>query len=280
MAPGPRLGAVPRPFRIGCTPVPASSVAMRCGSPSEPARTLARMFERLADLETELEKLESQLPEIYASGDQAAARTAGRRHAELKPVVDAYRAYTRSRRASWPTPARCSTVESDARDARVPRRRDRRRKRPSSSSSTPGCASCSCPRDPNDGKNVIVEIRGGEGGEEAQPLGRRSLPACTSATPSIHRWKFEVLNRQPSDMGGLREITFVVKGDDAWSRLKHEAGPHRVQRVPVTESQGRVHTERGDGRGAARSRGGRRRRSTPTTSRSTSTGRAGRAVSR
>ena len=58
----------------------------------------------------------------------------------------------------------------------------------------------------------------------------------------LHRWKIEVLTRQPSDMSGLREITFVVKGDDAWSRLKHEAGPHRVQRVPVTESQGRVHT--------------------------------------
>ncbi len=65
---------------------------------------------------------------------------------------------------------------------------------------------------------------------------------CTSATPTSTGGSSEVLTRQPSDMGGLREITFVVKGDDAWSRLKHEAGPHRVQRVPVTESQGRVHT--------------------------------------
>jgi peptide chain release factor 1 len=58
----------------------------------------------------------------------------------------------------------------------------------------------------------------------------------------LHRWKTEVLDRELSDMGGFRDITFVVKGDDAWSRLKHEAGVHRVQRVPVTESQGRVHT--------------------------------------
>ena len=57
-----------------------------------------------------------------------------------------------------------------------------------------------------------------------------------------HRWKIEVLSSQPSDMDGFRDVTFVVKGDDAWSRLKHEAGPHRVQRVPATESQGRVHT--------------------------------------
>ena len=57
-----------------------------------------------------------------------------------------------------------------------------------------------------------------------------------------HRWKTEVLSSQPSDMGGFRDVTFVVRGKDAWSHLKHEAGPHRVQRVPVTESQGRVHT--------------------------------------
>src|SRR5258705_2257815 len=58
----------------------------------------------------------------------------------------------------------------------------------------------------------------------------------------LHRWKVETLASQLSDMGGMREVRFVVKGDDAWSRLKHEAGPHRVQRVPTTESQGRVHT--------------------------------------
>ena len=97
------------------------------------------------------------------------------------------------------------------------------------------------PRDPDDGKNVIVEIRGGEGGEEAN-LWAADLFHMYERYADLHRWKLEVLTRQVSDMSGLREITFVVKGDDAWSRLKHEAGPHRVQRVPVTESQGRVHT--------------------------------------
>ncbi len=96
-------------------------------------------------------------------------------------------------------------------------------------------------RDPNDGKNVIVEIRGGEGGEEGN-LWAADLFHMYERYADTHRWKVEVLSRQPSDMGGFREITFVVKGDDAWSQLKHEAGPHRVQRVPVTESQGRVHT--------------------------------------
>ena len=97
------------------------------------------------------------------------------------------------------------------------------------------------PRDPDEGKNVIVEIRGGEGGEEGN-LWAADLFHMYERYADAHRWKLEVLNSQPSDMGGFREITFVVKGDDAWSRLKHEAGPHRVQRVPVTESQGRVHT--------------------------------------
>src|SRR5262249_57562424 len=58
----------------------------------------------------------------------------------------------------------------------------------------------------------------------------------------VHAWGFEVTSSQPAEMGGYRDVTFVVKGRDAWARLKHEAGPHRVQRVPVTESQGRVHT--------------------------------------
>ena len=97
------------------------------------------------------------------------------------------------------------------------------------------------PRDPDDGKNVIVEIRGGEGGEEGN-LWAADLFHMYERYADLHKWKLEVLSRQTSDMSGLRDITFVVKGDDAWSRLKHEAGPHRVQRVPVTESQGRVHT--------------------------------------
>ncbi len=97
------------------------------------------------------------------------------------------------------------------------------------------------PRDPDDGKNVIVEIRGGEGGEEGN-LWAADLYEMYQRYADLHRWKVETLARQPSDMGGMREVTFVVKGDGAWAHLKHEAGPHRVQRVPATESQGRVHT--------------------------------------
>jgi peptide chain release factor 1 len=97
------------------------------------------------------------------------------------------------------------------------------------------------PRDPNDGKNVIVEIRGAEGGDEGN-LWAGDLFEMYRRYAELHGWGLEVLSSQPAEMGGYRDVTFVVKGRDAWARLKHEAGPHRVQRVPVTESQGRVHT--------------------------------------
>jgi len=97
------------------------------------------------------------------------------------------------------------------------------------------------PRDPNDGRNVIMEIRGAEGGEEANLFARDLFEMYRAWAPTLG-WTTEVLSASPSDLGGYSDVTFVVKGDGAWTRLKFEGGPHRVQRVPVTESQGRVHT--------------------------------------
>jgi peptide chain release factor 1 len=97
------------------------------------------------------------------------------------------------------------------------------------------------PKDPNDGKNVIVEIRGAEGGEEAN-LFARDLYEMYLSYASNRGWKVELLGSHPSDMGGVQDVAFMLKGEDAWTRVKHEGGPHRVQRVPSTESQGRVHT--------------------------------------
>jgi len=97
------------------------------------------------------------------------------------------------------------------------------------------------PSDPNDGRNVIVEIRGAEGGEEANLFARDLFEMYRRYAERRH-WKLEVLSSDPSERNGLNEVTFVVKAADAWQRLKHEGGTHRVQRVPVTESQGRVHT--------------------------------------
>ena len=97
------------------------------------------------------------------------------------------------------------------------------------------------PKDPNDGRNVIVEIRGAEGGEEAN-LFARDLFEMYRAFAQAQRWKVEVMNVSESDRGGFDDVTFLLSGPGVWTRMKFEAGPHRVQRVPVTESQGRVHT--------------------------------------
>jgi len=197
------------------------------------------VFEQLAELETELEKLESRLSEIYASGDQAAAREAGRRHRELRPVVDAYREYRRTE-DDLADVRELLGAELDG-EMREYLRSEVDEKARRLAEIEARLRELLVPSDPNDGRNVILEVRGAEGGEEAN-LWARDLLTMYEAFAKRHGWKTEVLSSQASEMGGLREGTLVVKGDDAWSRLKYEAGPHRVQRVPVTESQGRVHT--------------------------------------
>ncbi len=97
------------------------------------------------------------------------------------------------------------------------------------------------PKDPNDGRNVIIEIRGAEGGEEAN-LFARDLFEMYKSFAQMQKWQMEMLGSHPSDLGGFSDVTFSLVGDGVWTRMKFEAGPHRVQRVPVTESQGRVHT--------------------------------------
>ena len=97
------------------------------------------------------------------------------------------------------------------------------------------------PRDPNEGRNVLLEIRGAEGGEEAN-LFSSDLAEMYRRYAAIRGWKLEVVEERPSDHGGLDEATYLIKGDDAWTRMAHEAGVHRVQRVPATEAKGRVHT--------------------------------------
>ncbi len=97
------------------------------------------------------------------------------------------------------------------------------------------------PKDPNDEKNVIVEIRGGTGGEEAA-LFAGSLFRMYSMYAENRNWKIDIMNSNPTELGGYKEITFTVEGAGAYSRLKYESGVHRVQRVPETESGGRIHT--------------------------------------
>ncbi|MSO37386.1 MAG: peptide chain release factor 1 [Acidimicrobiia bacterium] len=197
------------------------------------------MFDRLSDLEDELAKLESQLSEIYAAGDQRASAEAGRRFSELQPVVEAYREH-RSISVELAEARAMIAGEEDV-DMREYLRVEIETKTTRMAEIDAVLKELLVPKDPNDGKNVIVEIRGAEGGEEAN-IWASDLLRMYERYAEIRKWKIEMLASQPSDMGGIREVSFVLRGPDAWSRLKHEGGPHRVQRVPLTESQGRIHT--------------------------------------
>ncbi len=197
------------------------------------------MFERLADLQAELGMLEARLSEIYAAGDQNAAAEAGRRHAELKPIVEAYARYLQAE-TDLVEAAEMLGRESDAEmreylDGEIAAKMALRAELEAKLNEL------LVPKDPNDGRNVIVEIRGAEGGEEGN-LWAGDLFRMYERFAERHRWKVEVLSVQASDMGGYRDVSFSVKAPEAWSRLKYEGGVHRVQRVPATESQGRIHT--------------------------------------
>jgi len=196
------------------------------------------MLDRLAELEKEYEDVVAQLSDSAVLSDQRRLRDVSRRHKELESIVTKFRAYREARddleaarelyADAGPEDRESLRGEMDGSEARITGLEDALKIE-------------LLPRDPNDAKDVIVEIRGAEGGEEAN-LFAKDLFEMYSRYAERMGWKLEVLGSDPSDMGGFNEITFGLRGDGVWSRMKHEGGPHRVQRVPVTESQGRVHT--------------------------------------
>jgi len=198
------------------------------------------MFEHLGELAAELDQLEAGgLADIQASGDRHASQAAGRRYNELKPVVDTWREWTAANQ-DVADARELLAAEADA-EMREYLRAEIAEKEARGTELEAKLKELLLPRDPNEGRNVIVEIQGAEGGEEAN-LWAGDLYRMYQHFAERHGLKTEVLSSQPSDHGGYRDVTFLVKGDDAWGRLKYEGGPHRVQRVPETESQGRVHT--------------------------------------
>jgi peptide chain release factor 1 len=196
------------------------------------------MLERLRHVVDEYETIEQQLadPEVLADSDEL--RRLSKRYNELGPVVDAYRRRESRREDADAAREMLAGASGDERDMLVAE----------IDAATAEAAAIEdelrelmLPVDPHDGKNVIMEIRGAEGGEEAN-LFARDLYEMYLAYAASQRWKVETLSSSPSDMGGLNEVTFEVRGATAWRNLKFEGGPHRVQRVPATESQGRIHT--------------------------------------
>jgi peptide chain release factor 1 len=196
------------------------------------------MIDRLRLLEDEFDAVEARMSEPGIHDDQREFAAVARRHKELEPIVRA----SRERRQAVDDLATAKEMLADTSGE------DREMLRGEIDAAEAAIARIDdelkillLPKDPNDGKNVIVEIRGAEGGEEAK-LFAKDLYDMYAAYATRQGWKQEVLEASASDMGGFDQVTFTLRGESAWTHMKHEGGPHRVQRVPVTEAQGRIHT--------------------------------------
>ena len=196
------------------------------------------MLDRLDDLEREYLEVEARLADPAVHKDQRRATELTKRYRELGEIV------TRARqlRVAMSDLATAKDMFGDASGDDREMLRDEIDQAEAAIERLDGeIKVLLLPSDPNEGKNVIVEIRGAEGGEEAN-LFARDLFEMYRAYATRMKWRFELLGSSPSDMGGFSDVTFLLKGDGVWTRMKHEGGPHRVQRVPITESQGRIHT--------------------------------------
>ena len=190
---------------------------------------LIAIEEKYVDLETRMQE-----PEVYS--DPALYAKLAKEQKEIASVVEAYRRYKKAENdvqgakelMSDPDFKEMAQEEYDAATEVVERTWEE-------------IKVLLLPRDPNDSKNVIIEIRGGAGGDEAALFAYNLYRMYTMYAES-NRWKSEIANINETEIGGIKEVSFIVEGDGAYSRLKFESGVHRVQRVPETEASGRIHT--------------------------------------
>jgi len=206
--------------------------------PSPLASSLARVWDRIESLEQELHDVEIRLGDPAVQSDPAQLADLGRRFKQLEEVVGAGR---RLRDATGDLEAANEMLADASGDDRDEMLAEVAALESRIASGEEELRTLLQPRDPDADRNVIIEIRGAAGGEEAN-LFARDLFDMYEAYAKRRGWRVEVLGSSPSDLGGFSEITAMMSGDGVWTRMKHEAGTHRVQRVPVTESQGRVHT--------------------------------------
>jgi peptide chain release factor 1 len=195
--------------------------------------------QRLEEIEARLEQVQSELASPDAAADPNRMRSLGKDFAELDAVVRPYREYRRAR-ADAAEARELAEAESDP-ELKEAFEEEARAASERADALLAELERLLVPRDPNDGKDLIVEIRAGAGGEEAA-LWAGDLFEMYRHLAERRRWRTEVLSSAPSELGGFKEVVLEVRGADAYSRLKHESGVHRVQRVPATESQGRIHT--------------------------------------
>ena len=194
------------------------------------------MLDKLKDLDLRYEDLESQLGDPRVYGDAEKLRQVNRELKELLPVVETYRAYQAADSRRWEAeellhdPEMKEMTQDELAEAKEELEQLKEK-----------LTILLLPRDPNDSRNVILEIRGGVGGEESALFAHSLLRMYTMYAES-HGWKLEIASINETELGGVKDCSAVIEGDGAWSRLKFESGVHRVQRVPETESGGRIHT--------------------------------------
>ena len=197
------------------------------------------MFDKLEDLLVRLEEILSELNEPGVANDPARFQKLMKEQSELQPIVDAYKEY----KACQQTVEESLMMLDEESDEEM---REMLKEELADAKSRieeleTELKILLLPKDPNDSKNVIVEIRAGAGGDEAALFAAEIYRMYVKYAES-RRWKTELLSLNENGIGGFKEVTFMINGAGAYSRLKYESGVHRVQRVPETESGGRIHT--------------------------------------
>ncbi len=196
------------------------------------------MFENLQVFENRYEELSEKLYDPQSAADPAVFAALMKESRELEPLVAAYREYKRCMEA---VKGARELLESSDKELRELAQQELRENTVRAEELSEEINILLLPKDPNDGKNVIMEIRGGTGGEEAA-LFAYDLYRMYTAYAEGRGWRTEIVSLNETELGGFKEVSFLIDGEGAYSRLKYESGAHRVQRVPETETQGRIHT--------------------------------------
>ncbi|MGH2709905.1 MAG: peptide chain release factor 1, partial [Actinomycetota bacterium] len=197
------------------------------------------MKERLEQIEARHEELTQELSKPEVASDLSRLRELGREHSELEEIVRAKREWEKA--FSDAEEARALAKDETDPEAQEFYKKEAQEAGERAKRLEEELEVLLLPKDPLDEKNVVLEIRAGTGGQEAA-LWAGDLLGMYRKYADRQKWKTELLSSSPSDMGGFKEVVVEVKGDRVYSRLKHEAGVHRVQRIPETESSGRTHT--------------------------------------
>src|SRR5260221_1265603 len=197
------------------------------------------MFERLDQIEARYDELTNALASPEIVNDSAKYQKTAKAHAEIAPIVERYREYKDLTKGIADSKAML-TDENDA-EMRAYAQDELNQLEDRVKSVEEELKVLLLPKDPNDEKNIILEIRAGTGGDEATLFAAEIFRMYTRYAET-KRWKVEVLSTSESSVGGLKEVIAIIEGQRVFSQLKYESGVHRVQRVPATEQQGRVHT--------------------------------------